>query len=92
MSGGKRGTQRDFEQKMGSGATCSACGGKVRFLTKHAAKVTIRRMMGRQGRLNAYRCPEDQHFWHIGHPPAILTAGEVARQELRPRGSQERAS
>lgn len=83
---GKRPSQRAHEQMMGSAGACEPCGGKSRFLSKSAAKLCIRRMKGREGRLNAYRCPEDGVFWHLGHPPKELTAGEVARAELKPRG------
>lgn len=43
----------------------------------------------RRGRRHCRAC---KRMRRSGHPPAILTAGEVARQELRPRGSQERTS
>lgn len=64
-------------------ARCPAPCGKVRFLTKKAAKTTIRRMRRRthDGRLNAYRCGV---FWHIGHPPTALTRGRISRQDLQP--------
>lgn len=43
----------------------SECVGKVRFLTRKAARLARKRMPG-NGHLNAYactRCP----FWHLGH-------------------------
>lgn len=87
MSRGKRGSQRDYEQRVLTGARCAPCGGKIDYLDKRSAKLVIRKMKGREGRLNAYRCPEDAQHWHVGHPPAILTAGEVDRHALKPKGS-----
>lgn len=55
--------------------TCPTCG-KLRFLTKAEAKKSARRMKGRSGRLNAYRCGE---FWHLGHLPKVVVAGRRSR-------------
>lgn len=44
----------------------------------------------RRGRLNAYRCPVSDTFWHIGHPPPDLTSGAVARAQLQPRNPEKR--
>lgn len=57
--------------------------GKIRYLTKGAAKRQARRMKGRIGRLNAYRCPAG--FWHLGHLPKAVIRGEISRAEIRPR-------
>lgn len=81
MSHGKRPSARDYAQQIGGGARCPNCG-KVRFLTKAAAKRAIRRMRGRDGRMQAYRCGE---FWHLGHPPRELIAGHIPRDQIKPR-------
>lgn len=85
---GRWGSDRDYSQRVLTGAQCQACGGKIEYLDKRSAKLAIRRMKGRNGRLNAYPCPSRPEgagpVWHIGHPPPDLTAGEVARDELRP--------
>jgi GH24 family phage-related lysozyme (muramidase) len=57
--------------------------GKIRYLTKSHAKAAVRRMKGRVGRLNAYRCPAG--FWHIGHLPKDVTKGRISREQIRPR-------
>lgn len=58
--------------------TC-ACG-KVRYQSKRHAKAAIRRFQGRVGRLHPYKCAGG--FWHVGHMPPNLTAGQVARREF----------
>ena len=40
--------------------------GKMPFRSKVIAKRAIRRMKGRQGKLEAYRCPVCNMF-HVGH-------------------------
>lgn len=47
----------------------SECAGKIRYQSRKAAKLAIRRMRGRDhdGRLNAYLCSWCLTFWHIGH-------------------------
>ncbi len=45
----------------------------------------MRRMRGQgtaSGHLNAYRCGV---FWHIGHLPASVVAGDETRDDLRRR-------
>lgn len=81
MSHSKRASTRDWEQFTVGGARCSVCG-KVRFRSKSEAKRYIRRMKGRDGRMQAYRCGD---FWHIGHPPRALVAGDISRDEIKPR-------
>lgn len=61
--------------------TCETCG-KQCYTTKALAKKAVRQMRGRQGRLNVYRCGA---AWHFGHPPAVLVAGLIARDEIRVR-------
>ena len=56
--------------------------GKIRYSTKRAAKLAARRIRGREGRLNAYKCSGG--FWHIGHLPKVVTSGEVSRAQIRP--------
>ena len=74
---GKTSGTRDFEQRNTGGGRCSC--GKIRFLDKASAKLAIRRLEGRDGRLHPYKCG---HFWHIGHPPSRLTAGRISRADL----------
>lgn len=59
---------------------CPDCG-KLRYLTRKAARLVIRRMRWRDGRLSAYRCGD---WWHIGHTPGIIRRGEVSRAEFDP--------
>lgn len=90
------GEQRSWETA-GFG-TCSC--GKIRLLTRKAAKAAIKRMKG-QGRrggthLDAYRCVLEPDWWHVGHQPGIITRGEVARADFDPskrvrNGKQRRA-
>lgn len=61
------------------GARCADCG-KIRFLTRKAAKHAAKNLNRRRpGHLNAYQCGE---FWHIGHLPAAVIAGNRTRAEL----------
>lgn len=52
---------------------------KVCYFDKKAAKLTIKRMKGRRGKLHPYRCG---HYWHIGHSPTSLVRGQVSRADL----------
>lgn len=85
--GGKRSSQRDFEQRVISGTRCPC--GKVRFLTKRDAKRAIARMKGRQGRMHAYRCDGGTEgcaeFWHVGHVPPDLIQGRATRDDVEAR-------
>ena len=78
--GGKRPSQRDFEQLMGGAGTCSTCG-KTRYLTKSDAKKAIRQMPSRANRLSAYACG---NYWHTGRPPRGLVSGNQVRAEIGP--------
>lgn len=60
------------------GDRCPTCG-KVRYLTRDAAKKVARRFRHRKGRLNAYQCG---NFWHLGHLPKDVTAGRMSRADL----------
>lgn len=60
---------------------CPTCG-KREYVSKAAAKHAIRAMKGRVGRLNVYRCG---NYWHIGHLPADVVMGRIARTDLTPR-------
>lgn len=75
---GKTASQRDFEQRNGGAGECTSCG-KLRFLTKAAAKRAASQLPHRQGRLNAYRCGD---FWHIGHLPRAIARGLATRDDL----------
>lgn len=77
---GKRAATRDFEQFVVGSGRCSC--GKLRFLTKAAAKKATRRIKSRSGRLHAYRCGE---FWHVGHLPGGVKRGEVPRAAFEPK-------
>lgn len=65
-------------------ATCPNCG-KRRYYDRRTARAAARRTPGR-GRLNAYRCGD---FWHLGHLPPGVTAGQDSRDDLAPRPHQE---
>lgn len=78
MSRGKSRSERDFQQRNSGAGQCPTCG-KVRYLTKAAAKRAIARHEHRDGRLNAYRCGE---FWHIGHLPRAIARGLATRDDL----------
>lgn len=58
--------------------TC-ACG-KVGYLCRRDAK-HIARQLGHRG-LSTYRCP-DSGYWHLGHLPKRVIAGEMSRDEIR---------
>lgn len=82
---GKRTSQRDYDQRVMSGERCPC--GKVRFLTKAAAKKALRRMTGRDGRMHAYRCTREgfADFWHLGHVPSDLKHGDATRADVEAR-------
>lgn len=63
--------------------------GKVRYLDKASAKLAIRQMPGRTCRLNAYPCPVNEDYWHIGRPPKLLVEGKMARDEIGPTQPRE---
>lgn len=67
---------------------CTRCG-KYRWRSRKAAKACIRRMKG-SGRfkgdnnkhLNAYECPDQPGWWHVGHIPTAILRGNVARDDF----------
>lgn len=61
-----------------SASRCPCCG-KVRYTTKKGAKKDAHRLRKRFGRMDAYPCGD---FFHIGHLPADVIAGERSRSEL----------
>lgn len=63
------------------GPRCPDCG-KVRFLNRAGARTAAKQMRSRIGRLNAYKCGE---FWHLGHLPADVVAGDFSRDDINPR-------
>lgn len=70
--------------QMRAGGRCDTCG-KLRYATRAAAKKGIKSIRGAGrsgGHLNAYKCGE---FWHIGHLPPSVAAGEETRDDLRRR-------
>jgi hypothetical protein len=61
---------------------CPDCG-KQRYETKRDAKAHSRRIKGRRsGRLHPYKCGG---YWHFGHMPARVTAGDKTRNQIQPR-------
>lgn len=60
--------------------TCETCGKRC-FETRGDAKKVIRRLKDR-GRMHAYKCGT---YWHIGHLPARVKAGNKSRDEIEPR-------
>jgi hypothetical protein len=63
---------------------CVGCG-KYRFMSRAAAK-KARRRMGNPGGMNAYECPTDTGWWHLGHLPGAVRRGDVGRDDLTPPG------
>lgn len=59
---------------------CDDCGKRC-FETKSDAKRVVRRLRDR-GRMHAYRCGL---YWHIGHLPARVVAGDKPRAEIKPK-------
>lgn len=59
---------------------CVGCG-KYRFVSRSAAKRARRRMSNPHG-LNAYECPTEPGWWHLGHLPAAVVRGERGRSDL----------
>lgn len=53
--------------------------GKLRYLTRKAAKQDANRYRKQLGRMDTYRCGD---FWHLGHLPGRVRRGEIARSEL----------
>lgn len=78
---GKRGSQRDFDQRGMAGPRCPDCG-KVQYLTKADAKRVGKRIKARTGKLDTYPCGT---HWHLGHLPAPVIAGEMSRDDLADR-------
>lgn len=63
----------------------SSCTGKVRFASRKAARKARAAMQGRgmgQGHLQAYKC-EWCSWFHLGHMPAAVAAGEVDKSDWR---------
>ena len=72
-------TQETYKVNLtGGGARCPDCG-KVRYLTRAAAKRQAKRIQGREGRVNAYLCGD---FWHLGHLPKDVIQGIRTRDDL----------
>ncbi len=61
------------------GDRCPDCG-KVRYLTRAIARKVAKNLNRRRpGHLNAYRCGA---FWHLGHLPSAVIAGDQTRDDL----------
>jgi hypothetical protein len=58
---------------------CDHCGKYTYESRKHARAHA--RKMSRTG-LNAYRCPINPQWWHLGHLPDSAKAGRVSREEV----------
>lgn len=61
------------------GDRCPDCG-KVRYLSRSIARKVAKNLNRRRpGHLNAYRCGS---FWHVGHLPSAVIAGDLSRAEI----------
>lgn len=60
--------------------TCPRCG-KRQYPTRRAARKAARTIPS-DGHLNAYRCGR---YWHLGHLPAAVIAGELSRADINPK-------
>lgn len=61
------------------GSRCPVCG-KVRYSSRRAARLAIRRIRSRRsGHMSPYRCGD---FWHVGHTPSAVVRGDITRDDL----------
>lgn len=58
---------------------CPECG-KVRYVSRKDAKKERRRFRG--SGMNAYPCPENPNFFHLGHLPPTVVHGLIGREEI----------
>jgi hypothetical protein len=60
--------------------TCDACGGKRVYLSRKDARYAAKQANPADPG-NAYLCPENPEWWHIGHLPGWVKngSGEVDR-------------
>ncbi|MCR1785339.1 hypothetical protein KVF89_22555 [Nocardioides carbamazepini] len=72
-----------------TGVRCPEPCGKVRYLTRRAAKLARRRQVtnarARGSHLTVYRCHVERQFFHLGTLPPQVIAGEQSRDVLRRR-------
>lgn len=61
---------------------CDDCG-KLTYLTRKTAKLVGHRLRPRR---NAYACPFDPQFFHVGELPLPIRQGHVSRDEFYRRG------
>lgn len=66
------------------GSLCDSTGKKM-WSSRQQAKLVARRVNPGQ-HMSAYRC-EGCDWFHIGHMPQIVKAGDLDRGELRPKGT-----
>jgi len=55
----------------GRWSICDPCGGKRGYFTRRDAKASQKRLVKHQqdkaSRINVYRCPHNDQYWHVGH-------------------------
>jgi len=54
------------------------------FPSRKAARAAINRIPSRNSgaKMNAYRCKENENYWHIVHLPTAVRRGFVSRDVL----------
>lgn len=65
--------------------SCAPCG-KVTYLTRKAARRATRNAPG--GQMRAYRCPANDHAWHLGHLAPAIVKGEKVAADVYPTDEQ----
>lgn len=70
-------------RRLDSVGRCALCD-KAMFPSRKAAREAIGRIPGRSpgAKMNAYRCKENENYWHIGHLPTAVRRGFVSRDVL----------
>lgn len=64
------------------GSPCPDCG-KKQWLSRADARTMAKRMpFGKGIGLHPYRCGD---FWHLGHLPRAVIAGDITRDDIPPR-------
>jgi hypothetical protein len=71
---------RSMDIAIGGGGSCSTCG-KLRYLSRAAAKAAIRSFPGKPTHMRAYACG---NYWHLGHLPKSVKKGRVPRSMVGP--------
>lgn len=70
-------------RRLDSVGRCALCD-KAMFPSRKAARAAISRIPSRNSgaKMNAYRCKENENYWHIGHLPTAVRRGFVSRDVL----------